>query len=328
VMKRLGYIGLLLVSACSRNDLPKAVSATAGVVETNLVEVRNLADKLVSQVGGVYSHLDQLDLSVDHMDADRGGSFFAFKDNAYYVSNNDQGASYYASPNRPVDDELRREVKILTYIEPLIEKAWKPPTIRRMVFFGTKEPHSVAVMHPRMDVPSIFPPGLQFGRFEWYQRGEKSPERAKWSLQPFTDLTARWVMDISRGVKVRDVIKGVVVINVPMDELSRRHFRKQSRPMWLLSADLSVVCASPSAKEALQLPVLADPDLLRQRQENATAANQFKLSDGSQEAGVRRLAARVTKGETDFRETVKGKSYRFVVSAVPEVGFRVMGAQP
>jgi len=327
-MTRLSHMGLLLVVACSRNELPNAVGATASAVEADLIEVRSLADELVTKVGNVYSQLDRLDLSVDHMDADRGGTFVAFKDNAYYVSNNAQGASYYVSPNRLVDDELRRHVKVLTYLDPLIATAWKRSTIWRTVFFGTNKPYSLAVFYPRTDVSSLFPPGLQFGQFEWFQRGEQSTERAKWSLQPFTDLTARWVMDVSRGVKVQNALKGVVVINVTMDELSRRHFRKQSRPMWLLGADLSVVCASPPANEALQLPVLVDPDLLQQRSQNARVANLFKLSDGTQEAGVRRLAARVTKGEIDFRETVKGKSYRFVVRSVPEVGFRVVGAQP
>jgi hypothetical protein len=326
--RKFGVTNLLLVVACSQAQMSKTVESAALAVHQDFAEVHKLTDQLVSNIADVYTHLDRYDLSVDHMDVDQGGHFTTFKNNAYYVSNNSEGAAYYSSPRRPVDDGLRRELKILTHLEPFIDATWKQLPAAKFVFFGISKPETLAIFRPFFDVPSFFPPGLQLSTFEWIARGEQSPEKAKWSNRPFTDLTGEWVMDIARGVAANGTIKGVVVLSISMVKLGRKHLAKQTGMLWLLGADLSVIGASPTAKGEFQLPMLEDSDLLNQLHDNKLAADQFKLNGTSKEPGVRKLAARISNGATNFRETVKGKSYRFVVKAVPEVGFYVLGASP
>lgn len=304
----------------------KAVEKTASAINTDFENIRKAEETMVKQIEDVYANTNKLDLSINHMDVKDGGVFATFDKNLYYYNTNKGGVSYYCSPGKPVDNTIRREIRMMQYMEPYLEQAQKTdPDIISLAFYAIHKPTSIGMLYPWFDVVSIFPPGLQFTMFDWYNRGFQSSGAALWSKLPFVSLAAGWIIDVAAPVKMNGITKGATVLSIDLAKVNTKFIKKQKNNLMLLGPDLTLVAANNSAKNSLNLKIIEDIDYVQQMKENKFAADQYKLSDASQSPEMQAVASKILSGSKKFEQTINGKTYQFTVSDIKEVGFYLVG---
>lgn len=250
------------------------------------------------------------------LDVEQGGPFASFEGGRYYYKPEAEGSSYYASPNGPVPERMRREFRRLLEAEPLQAQAYGASPLISAVFFGRHEPDTIAQLYPWFDVVSTFPPGVPLLVFDWYRRGLASAGGNVWSPQPFTDLATGWVVDVARPVRGPAGVEGVAVISVSMRKLAQQHLLNTNSALLLLGQDGTLVAASARAKQAWDLKELGDFDFVRQMRENQLAAEEFRLSHPSQAEGLRQIAERLSAPADPFLTEVEGRSVWIAVQAL------------
>ena len=152
------------------------------------------------------------------------GEFKSFQNGTFYFKPERSGASYYLSPWNPGDEALKRELRLMQYLEPAVVKASGTSDLYKMTFYGVYQPQSIAMIAPWLDVISNFPPHLDLTVFEWFRRGLYSDGRAIWAPAPFADLVNGWVVDIAAPAMSGGKVKGVAVQSVSISKLNRKYF--------------------------------------------------------------------------------------------------------
>jgi hypothetical protein len=298
----------------------------AARIRSGFSAIRIAEDSMVATIESVYAESASLDLSVGKMDVEDGGVFATFEGNKYYYKTLRSGCSYYCSPLRPVDDAMRREIRIMGYFEGALQKASESlPPYLDIIFYGIHEPLSIAMLYPAFDIVSIFPPGVRFTDFEWYDRGLESPGPGRWSALPFADLINGWVMDFSKPVKAGGATKGVAVISVDIMKASEYYLGKAVAPLVLIASDSTLMGASPKARALFGLAPLEDEALVKQMTANRFVPSAQRLDDASRPADIRSLASRVLAGESRFEQRIGAASWAVESIRIPEIGFYLVG---
>ena len=287
---------LAILSGCTdkRKELESATQESASVINQEFVNIRIAVNDFKTSIEGVVNNLGSLDLSTDKLDVSQGGLFKMFPENKYYYKTLAEGSCFYLSPGKPLEEGMKKELRIQQYLEPFAQKASATSKNIGMVFYGVHDPWTIAIMDPWIDVVSIFPPGVDLRYFEWYNRGLKSPGEALWSEKPFTDLATGWVMDVSVPIKTPDGIRGVSVISLNMSKLQRNFFQPRKDNLILLGSDLTIVGSTLGAKELLGIKLLEDFDFVKQMKENTFAPDEFKLASETQPPLVQEIAKKIS----------------------------------
>lgn len=318
-----------LVSCDGRPEATRqAVSATADAVNAEFVALRQADETLVADVAALYGKIDTLDLSTKGMDVSEGGIYASFRGNQYYYKTVPQAACLYCSPGRPVDEAIKKQAKFLEYVQPFLQKAQQVSPLALTAFYGVQEPVTLALIAPWRDVVSVLPPGLTLSMFEWCNRGLKSPGPAVWSAQPFADLSAGWVMDVSAPVRVGGEVKGVTVISADLAKVAGRFIKPQKEALVLMGPDTTVVGISPAAEAVLRVPALEAMDYLKQIKENTFAPGKYRIADPSQNQDLQILGQNLIQGKDGFEAQIGGQRFLVVQKVLPENRMVVVGLTP
>ncbi len=115
-----------ILGSCGQADLVRVkVDSIAQKLSDNLATVRTSEEEFVRAADEVYAKLDRQTLQTKGMDVKDGGVFDTFQGNTYYYKTAHEGASFYVSPMKPVDDGLRRQVRAMQLVEPLLKTAYE-----------------------------------------------------------------------------------------------------------------------------------------------------------------------------------------------------------
>lgn len=317
---------LVTLTACQGNDLPTQVADVASKLSTNFSSVGQASKAFAQSAEQVYANLDKYNLSPRGLDVKEGGVFNTFQNNTYYYKTVAQGASYYASPMKPVDDKLRREIRILQQIEKPLEDAYvEDSDTLAIAFYGVHQPTSIAMLIPWADVISFFPPNIDLRNLEWYQRGLKSKGEVRWAEKPFVSFYRGWVEDVAVPIFDKGEVRGVAVLAISLEKINTKYFARVPEALMLLGPDMTPFAASPAARAQLPLQVMQDFDYTKQLKTNPKADNEYQLSATQQPVGLQRVAAKIQAGQSTFEEDVEGHLYRFSVSQIKEPHFYVVG---
>jgi hypothetical protein len=329
-MGRLLFAAFLALALCSCGAAVRVsreeTRAKAAEIEAGFRAVRAAEEALAASIEATYAGSGKLDLSVDGMDAERGGQFASFQGGKFYYKTSKAGCCYYCSPMGPVTDAIRREIRLMGYFEGDLAAAHAAlPDYLSVVFYGIREPTSIGVMFPWTDVVSTYPPGVSFSAFEWFRRGLASPGPSLWSAQPFADLVNGWVMDLAKPIGAEGKTKGVVVIGIRMTKASEYYLGKAKTPLLLLAADSTVMGASPSARAATGLNPLEDAAMVRQLSANSFVPASQRLDYESRPPELRELAVKALSGQSGFDLSLGGASWAVESIRIPEIGFYLVG---
>ncbi len=324
-----GAAAALILVSCGQAEVVRAkVDVIAQKLSDNLASVRTSEQDFVSAADSVYANLDRASLSTKGMDVKDGGIFQTFQGNTYYYKTVHEGASFYLSPMRPVDDGLRRDIKALQQTEGLLKTAYeKNSDVMVLSFFGVRNPLSIGMLYPWIDVVSFLPPKIDFAQQEWFTRGLASG-KAAWSHGPFVSLFGGWVEDISAPVAFSPTSQGVVVMTVVLEKINKKYFADEPENLFMVGPDLTLVMANKPARAALDLKVIEDVDYIKQMRENAFAGDVYKLSDPGQPPEIQAMATQIAAGKKAFPLVAKGRTWNVFVAKVPETGFFVAGFAP
>ncbi len=320
-------LGSVLASCDNRADLLKAkVDKVAGSLSASFASIRESEEDFIKTASDVYSHLDRYNLSPKHMDVKDGGIFDTFEGNKYYYKTVKEGASFYVSPMKPMNDTIRRAVGAVQLLEQPFKKSYdKNSDLLTGNFFGVHAPTSIGMLYPWIDVVSQVPPGIDFHIFEWYTRGIQSTGETIWSKGPFVSLLYGWVEDIAAPVRVGGKSLGAIVMPVGIDKVNEKYFKNETENLFLLGHDLTLVAANSPARRALKLKVIEDIDYVKQMKENSFASTAYQLSDPNQSALIQAVAKKISSGEKSFEESEGGATWVFFVGDVKETGFYTVG---
>jgi hypothetical protein len=321
-----GIFAVTITLAGCQGDLPTKVADVTSKLSANFSSVGQAAKKFAQSAEQVYANLDKYDLSPKGLDVKDGGIFDTFENNTYYYKTVAKGASYYASPMKPVDDTLRREIRILQQIEKPLEDAYvEDADTLAIAFYGVHQPTSIAMLIPWADVISFFPPNIDLRNLEWYQRGLKSHGEVRWAQKPFVSFYRGWVEDVAVPIFDKSDVRGVAVLAASLEKINTKYFAARTDDLVLLGPDLTPFAASPSARTDLPLQVAKDFDYTKQLKTNPPANDDYRLSAPQQPIGLQHVAAKIEAGQTSFEEEVEGHQYRFYVGTIKEPRFYVVG---
>lgn len=321
-----GLLAVLTLASCQGSDLQNKVTDVASKLSANFSSVGKSAEKFAKAAEQVYSNLDKYDLSTKGLDVKEGGIFATFQNNTYYYKTVPQGASYYASPLKPVDDKLRREIRILQQIEVPLEAAYTEDSdTLAIAFYGVHQPTSIAMLVPWADVISFFPPGIDLTKTEWYDRGLTSKGETKWSKKPFVSFYRGWVEDVAVPIFDKGSVRGVAVLATSLEKIGAKYFADKDAALVLLGPDLTPFAATPTARTELPLQVMQDFDYTKQLKSNPLADEEYRLSAPKQPLGLQRVAAQIEAGKTSFDQEINGGLYRVYVTEIKEPHFYLAG---
>lgn len=324
--------GLILVSlvlavpGCTdlEKENAKVLDQVAGDIDREFQTIRTANDNLKAAIDTLYKERSSLDLATDRLDVADGGVFQLFDGYNFYYKTVKEGASYYISPQKPLTQDIKTEVRFLQYVEPALAKAGEASPWIATAFYGIEKPITMAMFYPHADVISFFPPGLPVGIFEFFQRGMKSSGESLWSSKPFTDLARGWVMDVAAPTISQDNKAGVATISVSLAKMNTEYIRKLESPVLVLSKEGTLVGASAKAKSLLKVQMLEDYDYVKQMKENTFAPEVLNLSHESQPLSVRAIASQIQSGASSFLQDINGQKYGFLVKKLQEVDFTVV----
>ncbi len=317
---------ILLSCSYQERQLSNETQKIAREMHQEFVAARLNIEDLVDNLQNIYNHLDQYDLSITNLDVKEGGLFTTYRNNDFYYKVTNIGAAFYLSPQKPITEDMKKEVKKATYTEKYMMDAYENhKDIIYMVFLGFDKPYNLALLYPWYDMISVFPPGVQLTQFEWYTRGLKSSGKAMWSEYPFTDLYNGWVIDISMPIKTSQGNIGVAVINMGIRKIVTKYLGNSQNNVLLIGPGMSLLGISSGVKDILDLKVIEDIDYTSQMKGNTFIQDEYKLSHQTQPEILQDLAKSILKGDAVFEGTYNGQQLYFTISKVPETGFFIVG---
>jgi hypothetical protein len=321
----LGLAATALAACAGPDTLRPELQKLASAINGDFEQVRLANDQLVKDIDARYADLGSLNLDTAVLATPEGGAFKVYGDNKFFYKSVRTGSCYYYSPGKPADPAALREIRIMTYLEPLLETAHQvAPDIITVVFYGVDQPADIAMLNPWTDVVSVLPPGIKLTMFEWYNRGIKSTGASLWSKEPFVDLTTGWAMDVAAPVRRDRQQIGATVISVNIMKLVDKHLTQNPGRFVLLSAEGAVVGVTPGAQEVIGVHGLS-VDIIRKNKENSFVKDENRLGSAQQPTFAQALAAKLAEGKPEFALADAGKTWRFQTAALPEVGFTLVG---
>jgi len=309
---------LALLNGCesSIGIMKKEVEQVTKEINEYFVYAREAAEKIAYKMEELLKNKDKYDLSIDKMDYEKGGKYRFYEKTMYYKATNDGGAAFCATGAIAVNNEIKRRIRLLENMEPLLKKI-----SREAIVYFILGQNTLGMSYPFIDFISSLPPKLDYRKFPWYYLADEkhNPEkRVVWMDFPFVVLHGGgWVCDVLKPVYYKNKLEAVVCNEVYLTTLARKFFQNKDSILLLVTGQSSVIGASPMARKELKIKVLREYEYLQQIKENRFVQEEYNLTYKDNPSDIQELGRRISN-EKYFDITINGKRYYVYKSALPE----------
>ncbi len=357
-------IMLSMFFSCSdtkKSKLKEELTKKAGLINKVFITTRKNLQKRAMMIQEAYENQSQYNLDIKGMDVSEGGVYQFFDNMIYYpVKDKFKGKGMiacilqtkypiYISPAIEYKPENFHKAINITTDGPEFKAIKKEIRLWENILLevmnagdktGYKE--RASCFNPRnwlyvFDSYSNFTSFFyldsnqkMLGKFNWVKNGTPfgNPEgKPKWFEKAINDYSNGWILPISMPVYTNGRFKIILTSSLFLFEFNKNICKKDKNMLLLIDLNTSVIGLSPSAKKTLGLKdfedeydilrsITPDPDIFR---------NENKLTSKKQTIGIKKLAAKILKGEKEFEVDIKSKSYTVIVEEIPEVKFYLIG---
>lgn len=231
--------------------------------DVNLKHLNMVADKMNAELKTISDNVIELSYKISHsidFEAPFNKDFSKF-----YHYNNDQvmfttfrnnnSAVYYPS-NQELSESLQRRIinteKLDAFFTDIVRSN---PLIAQVYFLDTS---SFLRIFPYIDVISYLKSAPDLTRLITYKTIAKKPfnsRNAYWIANPIADPYGRgWVISCGEPIYYRDILKGIVSIDIPVRSIKSKYFSSNTELQFLLNKEGKLIACTKEAGKILNAP--------------------------------------------------------------------------
>ncbi len=305
-----------------KNRMRSQLREYAGTVSGNCRRLAEETERLAFFVEDLLKYRELYDTSIEGMDERyvwQGSSYLLTEDSNLFIN--------AASGAVPVDDRLKRELRLYEYAKPRLKDAFH--NLRycdEMWFFTTEtlacgyvEYDYIAPNLPEgIDLTQIHP--LRVVRLDWFDivNPVNNPERTGvWSPFPFIELYHQWVFSYHSPVYDGENFKGALVPHAKVEPMLEDSIYRGDEKMMAIHDDGTLIGMNEEAKRTFALETYQF-HLWEDASEKVTyVRNHLNLMKNECE-DFHWLADGI-KWQCEFVVSLLGKSYMVIKERVPEI---------
>ncbi len=322
------FILLMFYQAACTNKIMKLrdeVNTIAYGLNQEFTALQEAVLKNDQFVENLFKNQSGYKLEIEYMDVAEGGRYKYFDNIQYYNPVDDGNPVVLATGFVPVDDTVKRKIKLLEYAFPSLISTKDESISITTTWIQTKD--SIAVGYPFMDIISQVQARLDLSSTLWYQLvvEDVNPQRDPvWVQEPFIGIVGQgWLMTCVSPIYHDNSMEGIATADMVLDPVINKYLSNSSQILLLISAETILVGASGLAKKILNPQLLESPFYLKQGDSIQFAGSDLKLVNSKIE-GFKELGELV-KGKNEFSILIENTKYSVIVKEIPEVGFFLIG---
>lgn len=312
---------LLILASCGLRvkSMQTETEKAADRLNSQFVYAKESVIKLDAFVEELLAHQEKYDLSIDKMDFQNGGRYKLYEKTYYYTYTNDGGAAGLSTGFFPVDDNIKKRLKLFEYATPLMKTLVTNDVMDMLIMDHN---HSTALMYPWIDWLSFITVKFDFRNFPWITlANEKNDPGRKyvWLSDPFVILGGGgWIVVCISPVDLNGKFDSVISEDVYLTRIASGILKESKIPLLFVTEKSSVVSANKTAQEKLNIKVLKEFDYVKQMTQNLFIQDEYLLTYKNNPADIRSFGEKL-KSHTRFETVINGKTYSVYKKALPEL---------
>lgn len=319
------------------NRIRDEIGWIAEEIQSTAVRARESSSEIVKRVEALFRNESSFDLTLDAMDERyvwRGSSYMWTPDDG------DAGSGIVGATGAvPVDDRLKRELRLYEHILPLMREHYALNRYSDEVLYIDKK--SMVVGQTTKNFGGLFPPGFDavevcrtgityYDYYGWVDHDQNPDRLPRWAPSAFIELLGEFIQSVHAPVYKRETdneMCGFVGLHYNLEWVNAATVYKSGNRVLILSGQSTLIGASPGAVDVLGMEAFVpqQPSHLASEkvrnyvdiERNLERGKPMELAD---------LAKRV-RIEGDFRHTLGGQQFRITSVDVPELGFYVVAIE-
>ena len=314
-------VSTMIVSCTSdRQGLDAQLQSIATDIDAELRQARESIEKLRAQAEALYNDADKFRKGLYD-----DGRYDFYKDTVYYSPENDGHCEIWASGFVAVDDRVRSAVKLVEYLCPDLEAAFKANPLTASLYITTAD--SIMAGVPYSNANAYLEPGLDITR-EWvtYRLADEvhNPSKTHVWVPPYLDAMGRGYMtSVITPVYRGPVLKATLGIDITSASIQRTFLRDTGKRLMLITPDLLMVAVNPDCGQLLDIQGPGDHLYLNKAARNAPISQAFNLGVHPS-AAARKVADRLQGKSGDSSVQIADQTYRVVSVPIAETGWRLV----
>lgn len=326
----------LFLSACGKKakieSLKKETKELSDKIDSIFVNIIRENDRLANFLVNLLDNKEKYDLSTENMMVKDGGKYDYFNNKFIYKPEDDGGPMvYYSSINR-ITEKGKKVILLTEKADSLLKKIVKDnPFITSSWIFHK---FTIARGYPFFDVPSTFPPDLNFLETPFWVRCtyKNNPEKKSvWSPvdEPYVGMSGEgWMMSRETPIYEDDDnrMDYLSSVDIRFSVLNNKLLSYREKMVLLVSESLALIGTSDIAKETLNLKILEDYDYLQQMQTHDFIQESFHLTHESQSEDIQALGEKIPY-EREFELNIDNVKYYVSVEKTTDPLFYIVGVQ-
>jgi hypothetical protein len=305
-------------------------------VQSTAVQARETSVEIAKRMENLFRNQSHYDLPINDM------SQYVWRETSYMWTP-DEGeagcAVIGASGAVPVDDSIKKELKLYEKIHPFMREQYAKNRYSDEVLYIDKK--SLVVGQTTTNFGGVFPPGFDalqacqsgvtyYDYYEWVDRDKNPKCLPRWAPSPFIELVGEFVQSVHAPVYKNEKdteMCGFVGLHYNLEWLNAETVYKSNNRVLILSALSTLIGASSSALELLgmkpyerQQPSFLAPEEVRKYidiERNLEQEKEFEIAT---------LAKRI-KSEPTFEWTLNGQNFKVSRETAPELDFFVVAIE-
>lgn len=290
------FLGCLVLSGCEQTMVlgdsrgeSRDLSIAAQQIEADLARIRKIAHLVAAYCQEVYKNRKYLERGYSN-------SKYTTSPSGIVHKVTDDGGSAFLSTGIISAGKALQKARVTEFLDPLMIAAVQTQPEIVQVYFNDRE--SVARIYPYFDVTTLFEPGTDVQRFNFYYLADAqhNPYRtAVWVNEPYVDPAGRgWLISAIAPVYVDDQLQGVAGIDITLHRITRRYLADPEKRLVLVDSRGLVIATESKAAKILQLPPLLDHKYIETIKSDTFRSEDFNLLQSPNRA-VRAAAVQIIK---------------------------------
>lgn len=309
----------------------ESMKSYAETVSRNCREFMQETSRLACFVEDLLKYKDQYDTSTEGMDARYkriGEAFMLLEEGDLYIN--------AASGFIPVDERIKKELRLYEYAKPRLKDAWKKlKYCDEMWFFSIETIASGWVDYKyiseillptleKVDLTQLN--ALRLLRLNWFDIVSSINDPAwegAWSPFPFIDLCGQWIFTFHYPVYERDNFKGVFANHANIEPMLSDSIYKSSEKMMAVHDDATLMGMNAAASERFPLEFYKYDGYRADITEKVSYVREkLNLMKNPSEDFV--WLADTLRYQSEFEFVIDGVSYIILKERVPEIGMNLV----
>ncbi len=315
------------------NSIRDEVAWIAQEIQSTAVQAREAAAALAKRLEELLRNESSYDVSIADMD-DR----YVWRDASYMwtTETGKEGSTAVGATGLvPVDDAIKRELRLWEHILPTLKEEYVRNRYTDEVIYCDKR--SMVVGQTTTNFGGMFPSGFDawevcrngvtyYDYYGWVDP-DLNPQRVpRWAPSAFVDLLGVFIQSVHAPVFRRESdpeTSGFMGLHYNLEWVNAGTVYKSKNRILTLSSLSTLIGASPDAMDALGLQPFErqEPSFLEPEKVKNHVDVERNLERGKP-AELAELARKI-RTEQEFEHSLKGRNFKVIVEAAPELGFFV-----